>query len=580
MSLTKVAKLAVAECNIATDLDNESAMKIAKTFFTETCSQEVLTTPQSVINDTDRLVKAGRRIVDILSWSTESTPFVGTPPPISVETALRHLVTSLEILSALPVKVPKTRFGKTNLDMPIVTLGGMRLQQAWGPAITSIDQVTPECQENLVAIIRRALALGVNHIETARGYGCSEMQYGVALKGLFESGEVRREDLIIQTKIPAQSTAKEFRKMLEESLERLQLDYIDLFAFHGVNDETAYKQIFENGDDGNCMDVAKEFVAAGKIRHIGFSTHGSADLIRKCIMTDAFSYVNLHYHFCGSYTATGQSPSGCGNAQNIALMNEKDMGVFIISPYDKGGALYAPSKKLRGLILPDMDPIGFGSTWLWCHDQFGTGKIHTIVCGAARASDFDEVYVAAVQHATEGDEVTKRLAAVRERLDEARVKALGKDWLNTWHEGLKMWNENRYGIHFPQIVGLYNVIKAWGMLNYAKERYTLGVGYVKKWDMAKSPEENAVVMNWGWTPGCALQEGINFDECFVNCPMENREKLVDALHFVHRLCTASSGCASKEKDEKKMEDDKTEEEKIGYEQAYDLRPWTAFPERK
>ena len=100
-----------------------------------------------------------------------------------------------------------------------------------------VQEVNPSCQGNLIAIIRQALAYGINHFETAQGYGCSELQFGAALKSLIESGEVRREDIIIQTKVGPQATAELFREKLELSMTRLDLDsiggYIDLFAFHG-----------------------------------------------------------------------------------------------------------------------------------------------------------------------------------------------------------------------------------------------------------------------------------------------------------------------------------------------------------
>jgi predicted aldo/keto reductase-like oxidoreductase len=86
--------------------------------------------------------------------------------------------------------------------MPIVTLGCMRFQQQWGASISQMNQVYTDCQDNLLSILRQALAYGINHIETARGYGCSELQLGVALKQLMMTGEVKREDLIIQTKVP------------------------------------------------------------------------------------------------------------------------------------------------------------------------------------------------------------------------------------------------------------------------------------------------------------------------------------------------------------------------------------------
>ena len=55
---------------------------------------------------------------------------------------------------------------------------------------TPLTPPAPSSQANLIAIIRRALALGINHFETARFYGTSELQYADALATLIESGEV------------------------------------------------------------------------------------------------------------------------------------------------------------------------------------------------------------------------------------------------------------------------------------------------------------------------------------------------------------------------------------------------------
>merc|ERR1712194_733338 len=91
---------------------------------------------------------------------------------------------------------PRKRFGRTEISMPIITCGGMRLQQSWNrqgaPSVLSIDQVSDECQDNLIAIIRKCLAHGVTHFETAQGYGSSEVQFGAALRHLIETGELLR----------------------------------------------------------------------------------------------------------------------------------------------------------------------------------------------------------------------------------------------------------------------------------------------------------------------------------------------------------------------------------------------------
>jgi predicted aldo/keto reductase-like oxidoreductase len=71
------------------------------------------------------------------------------------------------------------RFGRTGLNMPVISCGGMRYQHKWQDVAPR--DIPRANQENLEACIHRALELGINHIETARGYGTSEMQLGALL---------------------------------------------------------------------------------------------------------------------------------------------------------------------------------------------------------------------------------------------------------------------------------------------------------------------------------------------------------------------------------------------------------------
>jgi len=461
---------------------------------------------------------------------------------------------------------PKVRFGKTGINISRVTCGGMRFQQAWGPSITSMDQVNKDCQENVVAILKEAINFGINHIETARGYGSSELQVGVALKQLFAEGFVKREDLIIQTKVNPSPTAKEFREVVEKSFSLLQLDYVDLFSFHGMNLDSHYELLFNNGENGNLYDVIQEYVDAGKIRHVGFSTHGTPEVIKRFIISDKFEYANIHYHYFGSYTASGSGPFG-GNIENVRLMHERDMGVFIISPYDKGGRLYAPSRKLRDLCLPDLEPIEFGSMWLWMHAEHDIKKapVHTIVCGSARPSDMDEPVIAAMMF--ENDDVKQKVMNVSKRLKEAEEEALGKEWVNTWYHGLPDSYQTKNAVNIAHIVWLYNLIKAFGLVDYALERYLWLEGNAEKWDKNVGYWENVEKIGpimWGYVPGCSIEPGTDYSAELSKCPDSNKQRILEALEFVHKKASKEFKDAPREP---------------GTETAYDMRPWTAFPER-
>jgi uncharacterized protein len=117
----------------------------------------------------------------------------------------------------------------------------------------------------------------------------------------------------------------------------------------------------------------RRFQARGVIRHVGFSSHGTPDVVLAAIDTREFESVNLHYFF--TYPVTRQA---------VERAAELDMGVFIISPTDKGGWLHRPTEKLRALAAP-FSPMYLNDRWL-----LSQPAVHTISIGAAAVADFDE----------------------------------------------------------------------------------------------------------------------------------------------------------------------------------------------
>ena len=208
----------------------------------------------------DRLVKIGRNINATLRYDKAK----GRDQAVT-NASLNRLVkecASLATLLETPAQVPKVRYGRTELQMPIVTLGCMRFQQSWnrgGTPVKTMEQVETECQQNLINIIKHSIHCGINHIETALGYGSSELQIGSALKVLFDSGEVKREDLIIQTKgfITSSMTKNDFKSSIVQQIERLGVGYVDLFSVHGLNTEDHLEWLFDHGDKGNLIDAVR-----------------------------------------------------------------------------------------------------------------------------------------------------------------------------------------------------------------------------------------------------------------------------------------------------------------------------------
>lgn len=81
--------------------------------------------------------------------------------------------------------------------------------------------------------------------------------------------------------------------VLRSGIRASQVEYLDIYSVHGIN---RMEQLEWTLREGGCMEVLEEYRAAGKIRWIGFSTHGHADVVRAAIASKKFDTVNLHYH--------------------------------------------------------------------------------------------------------------------------------------------------------------------------------------------------------------------------------------------------------------------------------------------
>ena len=362
------------------------------------------------------------------------------------------------------------RFGRTELQIPVFSCGGMRYQHKWQDI--PLQDVPDENQQNLEATIKRSLALGINHIETARGYGSSEMQLGQVLP------KFDRSQLIIQTKVAPKDDPKEFRRQFNQSLHFLNLDYVDLLGIHGINTEELLEQTVR---PGGCLDEVRKLQKAGKVRFVGFSTHGTPEVITKTIETDQFDYVNLHWYYINQ-----------ANWSAIEAANRHDMGVFIISPSDKGGQLYKPPQKLVELCQP-LSPMVFNDLFCLSHPQ-----VHTLSLGASNPSDFDE-HLKVLSLIEKADQI---LPPILERLEKTAIEQLGENWYQTWHFGLPRAEETPNNINIPVILWLQNLARSYDLIDYAKMRYNL---------LGKAGH---------WFPGEKAEnvESLNLKDCLKNSP--------------------------------------------------------------
>ena len=146
------------------------------------------------------------------------------------------------------------------------------------------------------------------------------------------------------------------------------------------------------------------------------------------------------------------------------------MGVFIISPSDKGGKLYNPPQKLVELCSP-LSPMVFNDLFCLSHSQ-----VHTLSLGAARSQDFDE-HLKVLELLDNADEI---LQPILEKLEKEAINKLGENWVKTWHIGLPTHENTPDGINIPVILWLWNLAIAYDMIDYGKMRYNL-LGNASHW---------------------------------------------------------------------------------------------------
>lgn len=256
------------------------------------------------------------------------------------------------------------RFGKTNKMVSVITLGGMRYKHGLAEPRDEIPQDTLEqCRDT----VQKALAQGINLIETAYGYGKSEHVYGRVLN---DELKIKRDSYFLMTK-GNPKTAEDARRLVSLQLKALKTDYFDFYAWHGINTPALLDLACAKGGPVEELLKMKE---EGIIRHVGFSTHAPLDVILRAIETNLFDFVNLHYYYFFQR-----------NKPAIDLAGSKNMGVFIISPNDKGGQLFRPSQKLTELTAP-LHPIQWNARFCLSHPA-----IHTLTFGLPVTASFEHI---------------------------------------------------------------------------------------------------------------------------------------------------------------------------------------------
>ena len=196
----------------------------------------------------------------------------------------------------------KIRLGKSNLMVTPLGFGGIPIQRL--------------NEADAVKVVARCLDLGLNYIDTANAYTTSEERVGKAIKGR------KRSEIIIATKTGSR-VPDDMKKNIDLSLQRLGTDYIDLYQFHQIGDMPTLKKILD--PSSGMMKVMEDAKKAGKIRHIGASSH-QMDVAKEIVKSDAFETLMFPFNFITSEPAVELLP----------LCRQHDVGFIVMKPLAGG----------------------------------------------------------------------------------------------------------------------------------------------------------------------------------------------------------------------------------------------------
>ncbi|MCX8126769.1 MAG: aldo/keto reductase, partial [Dehalococcoidia bacterium] len=216
----------------------------------------------------------------------------------------------------------KLELGRTGIMVSRVGFGGIPIQRC--------------TEDEAVEVVRKALDLGINFIDTSRAYTTSEERIGKAISGR------PRESIVLATK-SLKRTREEVQEDLKTSLKNLNVEYIDLYQFHQVSGAKDLEKVIGPAGPMEVVAAAKQ---AGVIRHIGITSH-NLDTAKEAVRSGKFETIMYGFNFMTPEVATELLP----------LCRQYGVGLIAMKPLC-GGMVENVSIAFKYLLqFPDVLPV-------------------------------------------------------------------------------------------------------------------------------------------------------------------------------------------------------------------------------
>jgi predicted aldo/keto reductase-like oxidoreductase len=287
-----------------------------------------------------------------------------------------------------------------------------------------------------IPMIHRAFEKGVTYIDTAVGYCQQDSQrvVGEALKGW-------RDKIVVSTKNHCyEADEKAWWTNLENSLARLDVQTIDIYNTHGVN-ESAY----DNGVVPHVRGWLEKAKDQGLIRHICTSFHGSREFFRRMVDEGIYESVTLQYNLLNREFE-----------EEIAYAKAKGMGIVDMGPV--GGGRLGGDSDVLGHVIPEISRI----PELALRFVLANPNIDVALSGMSTMEQVEEnTDIVSANHPLTDDEVDMINAQT------ARLAEMSKLYCT----GCRYCLPCPKGVAIPEIFSMYNSGRVYGLWHHGRESY-------------------------------------------------------------------------------------------------------------
>ncbi|TFG54329.1 MAG: aldo/keto reductase [Gemmatimonadales bacterium] len=267
-----------------------------------------------------------------------------------------------------PAPMPARPLGRTGHDVKLFSLGGQAALEQAGK------------RDESVAIINRAIDLGVNYIDTAAAYG-----RGLSQRYIGDVMATRRHEVFLASKTHDRTYDGSMR-LLDESLRLLQTDHLDLWQLHRLGRADEWEQI---RGPGGALEALERARREGLVRFLGVTGHYDPAVLMQAISDFEFDTILMALNAADPHYLPFTK-------ELLPLANEKDMGVI---------AMKIPA---RGRLFREGGLNSMREAMHWVLSQ----PVSTVIVGCDTIEQLEENVAIAAEFQPAGVPALQRISAL------------------------------------------------------------------------------------------------------------------------------------------------------------------------